>query len=169
MSNWPPSASRPTGFTGTGSTPFIRSADDRSRSYCLTSPKLASGEIKVEEASKLLAELEQRRGPLYCKVSEKGAVSVYGLQRMPVTLYVEQWERLRLEMSESDYRRRVLLEDIPRERRLYPRFDVAVHLQKRPAAEDDITEFVTAEKLLVALDEAAWLSPVASKGALYER
>jgi hypothetical protein len=31
---------------------------------------------------------------LYCKVSEKGAISVYGLQRMPVTLYVEQWERL---------------------------------------------------------------------------
>jgi len=27
-------------------------------------------------------------------VSEKGAVSVYGLQRMPVTLYAEQWERL---------------------------------------------------------------------------
>lgn len=56
--------------------------------------KLAAGEIKVEEASRLLAELEQRRGPLYCKVSEKGAVSVYGLQRMPVTLYLEQWERL---------------------------------------------------------------------------
>ncbi|MBI2467100.1 MAG: hypothetical protein HYV62_04680 [Candidatus Rokubacteria bacterium] len=56
--------------------------------------KLAAGELKVEEASKLLAELEQRRGPLYCKVSEKGAVSVYGLQRMPVTLYMEQWQRL---------------------------------------------------------------------------
>jgi hypothetical protein len=27
-------------------------------------------------------------------VSQKGAISVYGLQRMPVTLYVEQWERL---------------------------------------------------------------------------
>jgi hypothetical protein len=27
-------------------------------------------------------------------VSEKGAVSVYGLQRMPVTLYLEQWGRL---------------------------------------------------------------------------
>jgi hypothetical protein len=35
-----------------------------------------------------------KRGALYCKVSEKGAISVYGLQRMPVTLYVEQWERL---------------------------------------------------------------------------
>ena len=29
------------------------------------------------------------------KVSEKGGISVYGLGRFPVTLYVEQWERLR--------------------------------------------------------------------------
>lgn len=57
--------------------------------------KLAAKEISVEEASKLLGQLEQpKRGQLYCKVSEKGAVSVYGLQRMPVTLYLEQWERL---------------------------------------------------------------------------
>ncbi len=57
--------------------------------------KLAAGELEVEEASKMLAELEQpKRGTLYCKVSAKGAISVYGLQRMPVTLYVEQWERL---------------------------------------------------------------------------
>jgi hypothetical protein len=27
-------------------------------------------------------------------VSPKGGISLYGLQRMPVTLYVEQWERL---------------------------------------------------------------------------
>jgi hypothetical protein len=57
--------------------------------------KLAAGEIKAEEASRLLDEADQaKRGSLYCKVSQKGAVSVYGLQRMPVTLYVEQWERL---------------------------------------------------------------------------
>jgi hypothetical protein len=57
--------------------------------------KLAAGEIPVEEASKLLADLEiAKRSSLYCKVSPKGAVSLYGLQRMPVTLYVEQWERL---------------------------------------------------------------------------
>ena len=31
---------------------------------------------------------------LNLKVSVKGALSVYGLQRMPVTLYVEQWMRL---------------------------------------------------------------------------
>lgn len=57
--------------------------------------KVARGELPVQEASKLLEQAEQtRRGTLYCKVSPKGAMSLYGLQRMPVTLYVEQWERL---------------------------------------------------------------------------
>ena len=28
------------------------------------------------------------------KVSEKGAVSIYGMGRFPVTLYREQWEKL---------------------------------------------------------------------------
>jgi hypothetical protein len=56
--------------------------------------KVQAGEITVEEAAKLLEDEAPKRGTLYCKVSQKGAVSVYGLQRMPVTLYVEQWERL---------------------------------------------------------------------------
>jgi len=57
--------------------------------------KLAAGELSTQNASKMLDELSQtKRGALYCKVSEKGAISVYGLQRMPVTLYVEQWQRL---------------------------------------------------------------------------
>ena len=34
------------------------------------------------------------RGAVSLKVSEKGAVSLYGLGRFPVTLYKEQWERL---------------------------------------------------------------------------
>ena len=34
------------------------------------------------------------------KVSEKGALSVYGLGRFPVTLYREQWEKL-LGMTED--------------------------------------------------------------------
>lgn len=34
------------------------------------------------------------------RVSEKGAVSVYGLGRFPVTLYKEQWEKL-LAMSDQ--------------------------------------------------------------------
>ena len=57
--------------------------------------KVAAGELSVDEAAKMLADQEpQPRGTLYCKVSLKGGMSLYGLQRMPVTLYVEQWERL---------------------------------------------------------------------------
>ncbi len=33
------------------------------------------------------------------KVSEKGAISVYGMGRWPVTLYASQWDRL---FSEAD-------------------------------------------------------------------
>jgi len=40
------------------------------------------------------------RGKLAMKVSEKGALSVYGMGRFPVTLYKEQWLRL-LTMAEE--------------------------------------------------------------------
>ena len=40
------------------------------------------------------------RGQMSLKVSEKGALSVYGLGRFPVTLYREQWEKL-LGMADS--------------------------------------------------------------------
>lgn len=46
-----------------------------------------------EENSRLRTE-KATAGKLSCKVSEKGAVSVYGMGRFPVTLYREQWERL---------------------------------------------------------------------------
>ena len=63
--------------------------------------QVAEGKLTVDEASKLLADLEPvRTGTLYCKVSPKGAMSLYGLQRMPVTLYVEQWVRL-LDFADS--------------------------------------------------------------------
>ena len=50
------------------------------------------------ELERLRAEnekLKQRGGrAVSLKVSEKGAVSVYGLGRFPVTLYKEQWTKL---------------------------------------------------------------------------
>jgi hypothetical protein len=59
----------------------------------------------------LKAELERLRsenaalkkgasGGIRMKVSEKGAVSVYGMGRFPVTLYKEQWLRL-LDISDE--------------------------------------------------------------------
>ena len=54
-------------------------------------------DLTREQMAARIAELEARiakSGTLRFKVSEKGAISVYGLGRFPVTLYVEQWERL---------------------------------------------------------------------------
>lgn len=39
---------------------------------------------------------------LTLKVSDKGALSVYGLGRFPVTLYRGQWERLAKHMPEIE-------------------------------------------------------------------
>lgn len=60
----------------------------------------------MSDQTELIAELERlkkenealkkpaARGTVSLKVSEKGAVSVYGLGRFPVTLYKEQWNKL---------------------------------------------------------------------------
>ena len=62
-----------------------------------------SEDVKAEN-ERLKAEIEamkkaQVKG-ISLKVSEKGAVSVYGMGRFPVTLYMEQWLKL-LEMGEQ--------------------------------------------------------------------
>ncbi len=62
-------------------------------------------EPTYEELKARLADLEKqqgqrRTGSLEFRVSEKGAVSVYGLGRFPVTLYYEQWTRL-LEVADK--------------------------------------------------------------------
>ena len=45
-------------------------------------------------AAELKALKAQTKNMARLKVSQKGAISVYGLQRMPVTLYAGQWERI---------------------------------------------------------------------------
>lgn len=49
--------------------------------------------LSAEEIS-ALSKLLRSKQPLSVKVNDKGTVSVYGLQRFPVSLYPEQWTRL---------------------------------------------------------------------------
>mgnify|MGYP001614443608 CR=1 FL=1 len=60
---------------------------------------------QAQDPAVLMAEIERLKAEntalkttpvraLSCKVAEKGGLSVYGLGRFPVTLYVGQWERL---------------------------------------------------------------------------
>jgi hypothetical protein len=64
------------------------------------------------EIERLRAENENlkkpARGQMSLKVSEKGALSVYGMGRFPVTLYREQWEKL---LAMSDEIRRFIQEN----------------------------------------------------------
>jgi hypothetical protein len=59
---------------------------------------MSAEEDLKKELERLRAENEAlkrpARGQLSMKVSEKGALSVYGLGRFPVTLYREQWVKL---------------------------------------------------------------------------
>ena len=53
---------------------------------------------RIAELEAMQAELKALKAKVKntprLKVSTKGAISVYGLQRMPVTLYAGQWERI---------------------------------------------------------------------------
>ena len=59
---------------------------------------------RIAELEAMQAELKALKAKVKntprLKVSTKGAISVYGLQRMPVTLYAGQWERI-IELVES--------------------------------------------------------------------
>ena len=55
---------------------------------------------RLKAENEALKTARPAKGAISIKVSEKGAVSVYGLGRFPVTLYREQWERL-LQSSED--------------------------------------------------------------------
>lgn len=65
-----------------------------------------SDESTQAELERLRAENAKLKGQaaatraVSLKVSEKGGVSLYGLGRFPVTLYLEQWTRL-LDMADE--------------------------------------------------------------------
>ena len=86
--------------------PLLRKASEcrtRRRNGCDTEQparivKMSDKDLQ-SELERLRAENEalkqgRRAGSVMIKVSEKGAVSVYGLGRFPVTLYQEQWLKL---------------------------------------------------------------------------
>ncbi len=57
--------------------------------------------LNILEAENANLKEAQKRNGLKMKVSQKGAVSVYGMGRFPVTLYAEQWERIDQELIQS--------------------------------------------------------------------
>lgn len=81
----------------------------------MSDENLKSAEDLAAELEKLKAEnaslKKTRNAGITFKVSEKGAVSVYGLGRFPVTLYKEQWDRL---IASSDQLKAFIADNIER-------------------------------------------------------
>lgn len=67
-------------------------------------PDLAQSQ--AEEIAALKAQIEALRASasskLTLKVSEKGALCIYGLGRFPFTFYLSQWKRIRENLSSID-------------------------------------------------------------------
>jgi hypothetical protein len=77
---------------------------------------MAKDDLKALEAklAKLQAENEKLKAKnvITLKVSTKGAVSLYGLGRWPITLYAGQWERvLEFVGAEEDNKIAAFIED----------------------------------------------------------
>ena len=49
---------------------------------------------RLKAENEKLKEDKKKPRDIFFKVSQKGAVSAYGLGRFPVTLYKEQWQKL---------------------------------------------------------------------------
>ncbi len=49
---------------------------------------------RLKQENEKLKQDKKKSKDIFFKVSQKGAVSAYGLGRFPVTLYQEQWTRL---------------------------------------------------------------------------
>ena len=60
--------------------------------------QLAALQAQLKEASAENERLRAAKSKLTPKVSEKGAMSVYGLGKWPFTLYKSQWKRLLAEV-----------------------------------------------------------------------
>lgn len=62
--------------------------------------KVAAGQMTAEEATLLLKTKEEKK-TIYYKVSQKGCISFYGIRRMPITLYIEELEKIVKEVCAS--------------------------------------------------------------------
>ena len=57
--------------------------------------------LNILEAENKNLKDQAQANALKMKVSQKGAISVYGMGRFPVTLYAQQWQRIDRELIQS--------------------------------------------------------------------
>lgn len=70
-----------------------------------------SGKCTIEEAQELLSQLKiKQMKTITYKVSPKGALSFYGIRRMPITLYLQELEQI-MSITNGDEFKKFLLDN----------------------------------------------------------
>lgn len=68
-----------------------------------------NGKCSVEEAQKSLEKLTIKDNKMIkYKISPKGAISFYGLRRIPITLYKEEIDRLLIIMNSDEFKQFII-------------------------------------------------------------
>lgn len=63
---------------------------------------LKTEEISLNDAMHKIQLKESKPTRPYCKVTSSGALALYGVQKQPIVMYAEQWNKL-LKVVKSDY------------------------------------------------------------------
>jgi len=91
---------------------------------------------RIAELEAMQAELKALKATVKnqvrMKVSAKGGISIYGLQRMPVTLYAGQWERI-IDMCKSGDLGTFISDNEATLTRKEPKQEAAPVVAKKPA------------------------------------
>ena len=72
--------------------------------------KLKNGEISNDDASLLITNYNKKKEITY-KLSEKGAISFYGLRKMPITLYIQEIDKIKEIINSNDFSKFILDND----------------------------------------------------------
>jgi len=71
---------------------------------------LKNGKCTIEDAQELLEQLKQNKTVSF-KVSPKGAISFYGIRRMPITLYLQELDQIVSISNTEEFKKFVVQND----------------------------------------------------------
>lgn len=72
---------------------FFENSDELLKMATQVLEDVKNGKITIEQAQEMLEKLKIS-GEVTYKVSPKGALSFYGLRRMPITVYIEELQKI---------------------------------------------------------------------------
>lgn len=95
--------------------------------------KIECGEISANEGEELLKNNASQSPTIFLKLSEKGCISIYGLRKMPISLYPEELNKI-LNLLTSDFKPSKLYEKFLEDNRELLKVKVKKIFKKRDPA-----------------------------------